>query len=306
MIYDLAIIGAGPAGLSASVYASRYGIKNIVVGEVGGGLAMSTHEIGNWLGSQKVSGFEFAKNAIDHASSLGAEIRSLSVDQIEKKDGEFGILLSDGSEISAKTLLLSMGTKRRKLGVSGEKDFAGKGVSYCSTCDGFFYKDKIVAVVGGGDSAASAAVYLANIAKKVYLIYRGDKLRAERFWVDAMENNPNVEIIYNTNVKEIKGNEKVEKIELDMPINGVSEIVIDGLFVEIGLSPNTEMLKNMDIEMDDEGYIKIDSDGRTSVNGIWSAGDITNGSSKFRQIVTAASEGAIAANSINVYLNRQK
>lgn len=302
MSYDLIIVGAGPAGLSASVYASRYGIKNVVIGEVEGGLASSTHEIGNWLGSQKITGFEFSKNATDHVRSLGAEIKNFSVDQFEKKGEKIELLLSDGERISSNSLLLALGTKHRRLGVAGEKEFLGKGVSYCSTCDGFFYKSKIVAVVGGGDSATGAAVYLSNIAEKVYLIYRGEKLKAESFWVEGVENKSNIDVIYNANVTEINGNDKVEKISLD--IN--REIEIDGLFVEIGSLPNTETLKNLEVDLSDDGCIKVDQEGRTNVKGIWAAGDITTGSNNFRQIVTAAAEGAIAANSIYKYLNRQK
>ena len=156
MIYDLAIIGAGPSGLSASIYASRYGISNVVIGGVPGGLSSQTHEIGNWLGTQKISGFDFAQNATEHAKSCGTEIFSALVDEIRKEE-TFALFLSDGKKIEAKTILLALGTKHRKLGVPGEKEFFGKGVSYCATCDGFFYKNKTVAIVGGNDAAAGAA-----------------------------------------------------------------------------------------------------------------------------------------------------
>jgi len=304
VIYDLAIIGSGPAGLSASVYASRYGIKNVVVGGISGGLVTETHEIGNWLGTQKISGFEFAQNATEHVKSLGAQIKSVSVDQIEKKDDIFSLLLSSGEKIFAKTILLAMGTKHRHLGVSGEKELIGKGVSYCATCDGFFYKGKTVAVVGGNDSAAGAAVYLADIAEKVYLVYRGEKLRAEKFWVQSIEKNKKIEVLYNTNVKEIKGEVKVEKAVLDNSHNGSDEVSIDGIFIEIGLEPNTNLIKDFEINLDEEGYIEIDSNGRTSEKGIWAAGDITTGSNKFKQIITAAAEGAIAVNSVQKFLKK--
>jgi len=304
MLYDLAIIGAGPAGLSASVYASRYGIKNIVIGGIVGGLVTETHEIGNWLGTEKISGFEFAQKASDHMKSLGAETKPFLVDQIEKKDGIFKLFLSNGEKIEAKTVLLAMGTKHRHLGVSGEKDFAGKGVSYCATCDGFFYKGKTVAVVGGNDSAAGAAVYLADIAEKVYLIYRGDKLRAEDFWLRAIDGNNKIKILYNTNVKEIIGDQKVEKLKLDNLFAGSEDLSVHGIFIEIGLEPNVNLIKEFDIESDEDGYIKIDSEGRTTERGIWAAGDITTGSNKFKQIVTAAAEGAIAVNSIQKFLKK--
>ncbi|TSD02343.1 MAG: Uncharacterized protein Athens071425_12 [Parcubacteria group bacterium Athens0714_25] len=304
MKYDLAIIGAGPAGLSASVYASRYGIKNVVIGGIAGGLVTETHEIGNWLGAQKISGFEFAQKAVEHVKSLGVNIESVNVDQIEKEKDAFELFLSSGKKVQAKTVLLTMGTKHRHLGIPGEKELAGKGVSYCATCDGFFYREKITAVVGGSDSAASAALHLAGIAEKVYLIYRGEKLRAENFWVESILKNKKIEVLYNTNIKEIKGEQKVEEIVLDNPFCGSEVLKTDGIFIEIGLEPNVNLVENLNIDLDEEGYIKIESDGRTSEKGIWAAGDITTGSNKFKQIVTAAAEGAIATASIQKHLKK--
>lgn len=302
--YDLAIIGAGPAGLSASVYASRYGIKNIVIGEIPGGLTTKTHEIGNWLGTEKISGMEFAQKSAEHAKSYGTEIILAKVDQIEKADGAFSLLLNNGRKIEAEAVLFAVGTKHRHLGIPGEKELAGKGVSYCATCDGFFYRGKTVAVVGGSDSAAGAALFLANIAEKVYIIYRKDKLRAEKFWVGLVEKNPKIEILYLTNVKEIKGEQKVEELVLDSPYKNSDVLKVDGIFIEAGFDPSTDLLKNLDVEIDKDGYVKIDADGKTTEKGLWAAGDITNGSNKFKQIITAAAEGAIAANSIQQYLKK--
>ena len=304
MIYDLTIIGSGPAGLNASVYASRYGLKNIIIGSVAGGLTSQTHEIGNWLGNQKITGFEFAQKSVEHAKSFGTEIKNNLVDEIIKDDDFFSLLLSSGEKIRSKTVLVAMGTKHRNLGVPGEKELAGKGISYCATCDGFFFKKKIVAIVGGSDSAAGAAVYMADIADKIYIIYRRDKLRAEKFWVDSIEKSDKIEILYSTNIKEIKGTEKVEEIVLDNNFNGSSKLKVDGIFVEIGADPSTNLVKNIGVDLDAEGYIKIENDGKTSVKGIWAAGDITNGSNKFKQIVTAAAEGAIAAESIQKFLKK--
>ncbi|MFC1644606.1 NAD(P)/FAD-dependent oxidoreductase [Patescibacteria group bacterium] len=303
-MYDLAIIGSGPAGLCASVYSSRYEVNNIVIGEISGGLTTETHEIGNWLGTEKITGFEFATNAANHVKSLGAEIKNISVDQVSKKGEDFELLLSDGGTVRSKAILLSMGTKHRHLGIPGEKELAGKGVSYCATCDGFFYKDKIVAVVGGSDSAASSAVHLSNVARKVYVIYRGDDLRAESFWKRSIENNSKIEVIYNTNVKEVIGDDKLTEILLDSSYNDSDKLKIDGIFIEIGLVPSTDIIKDMGIDLDEEGYIKVETDGRTNISGVWAAGDITSGSNKFKQIITAASEGAIAASGIQAYLQR--
>ncbi|MEI7621251.1 MAG: FAD-dependent oxidoreductase [Candidatus Moraniibacteriota bacterium] len=304
-IFDLAIIGAGPAGLSASVYASRYGIKNVVIGGVAGGLTTQTHEIGNWLGTEKIAGYEFAMKASAHAESYGTQNIVALVDTIESKDENYLLFLSNGEKIQAKTILLAMGTKHRHLGVPGEKELAGKGVSYCATCDGFFYRGKTVAVVGGNDSAAGAAVYLGDLAEKVFVIYRGEKIRCESFWASALERNPKIEILHNTNVKEIRGAEKVEELLLDNNAFNNSDVLkVDGIFVEIGSDPNGELVKNLEIEVDEAGYLKIDPAGKTNRKGIWAAGDITTGSDKFKQIITAASEGAIAAHSIHKYLKQ--
>ncbi|EKE21740.1 MAG: hypothetical protein ACD_7C00142G0003 [uncultured bacterium] len=303
--YDLVIIGAGPAGLNASLYASRYGLKNAVVGGVPGGLTSQIHEIGNWLGSPEISGFEFVKNSTEHVKKFGTEIIGYLVDEIiRSEDGNFDVLLSDGDKLKSKTILVATGSKHRKLGVAGEKEFLGKGVSYCATCDGFFYRDKTVGIIGGSDSAVSASVFMADIAKKVYLIYRGEKLKAENFWVVVAEKNKKIEIIYNTNVKEIKGEDKVSAVILDNIYQGSDELKLDGIFVEIGFIPSSEIVKDLGVELDEDGYIKIEKDGKTSANGIWAAGDITTGSNKFKQIITAASEGAIAASSIQEYLRK--
>lgn len=305
MIYDFAVIGAGPAGLSASVYASRYGISNVVIGGVAGGLTTQTHEIGNWLGTEKITGYEFAQKAEAHAKSYEkAEIINTMVDDIEEKNGKYILFLSNGNKIEAKTILLAMGTKHRHLGVPGEKEFAGKGVSYCATCDGFFYRGKTVAVIGGNDSAAGAAVYLGDIAEKVYLIYRGEKLRCETFWGEAIGKNSKIESIFMTNIKEIKGEQKVEELVLDSSYKNSETLKVDGVFAEIGSDPNTDLVKNLEIELDPQGYIKIDTSGRTSKRGIWAAGDITTGSDQFKQIITAASEGAIAAHNIQQFLKK--
>ncbi|HMN19658.1 MAG TPA: FAD-dependent oxidoreductase [Candidatus Moranbacteria bacterium] len=304
MVYDLAIVGAGPAGLSAAVYAARYGLKVKVVGGIWGGLASQTHEIGNWLGTEKVSGFEFSQKATEHARSCGVEMETALVDEISKTEGGFRLSLSSSAVSEARAVLLALGTKHRHLGVKGEKEFSGKGVSYCATCDGFFYRGKKVAIVGGSDSAAGAAVYLGDIAEKVYLLYRGDKLRCEDFWMRAISANSKIEVLYSTNIKEIRGEGKVEELLLDGIYEGTDILKVDGIFVEIGSDPNTEMARELGVNLDADGYIEVDSEGRTSVKGVWAAGDITTGSAKFKQIVTAAAEGAIAANSVQKYLKR--
>lgn len=302
--YDLIIIGAGPAGLSASIYASRYGIKHIIIGQIIGGQVSETHKIDNYPGIEDMVGFEFARKWCDHAKKYGTKIIPNLVYGIKKEGNLFNIKLDNQEKYQSKTVLLATGTKRRRLNAAGEEKFLGKGVSYCATCDGFFYKNKIVAVIGGSDSACSGSIYLGELCKKVYLIYRRNELRAEPFWMKQVKNNPKVEIIYNANVLEFVGDEKIRKIKLDKKYNNSDEILMDGVFIEIGSDPNISYAENLGIEIDKSGYVKIKSDCSTSVSGVWSAGDITDGSDKFRQVITAAAEGAIAVRSIFNYLKK--
>ncbi len=296
-MYDLAIIGAGPAGLSASVYASRYGIKNIVIGQTGG-LAIKAHEISNWLGTQKIAGFEFVQKAEEHVLSYGVKIEPTIISEIKGKKNNFILTLDGGKELQAKNILIAMGTIPRQLGVSGEKELLGKGVSYCVTCDGFLYKGKIVVIVGGNNSAIGGAIFMSDIAEKIYIIYRGEKLRAENSLSDSVLNNKKIEVIYNTNIKGLKGEEKWEEIIVENEYQKTNVLKSDGLFIEIGSVTATDLVKKLSVELDEEGFIKINAEGKTNVEGIWAAGDITTGSNKLRQIVTAVAEGAIAINSI--------
>jgi thioredoxin reductase (NADPH) len=302
--YPLVIIGAGPAGLAASIYASRYGIENIIIGSLLGGQVTETHLVDNYPGIEDVTGHELAGKMGKHARKYGTEIIPATVTQITKKETGFKLLLDNGKEMSAQAILLATGTKKRELGITGEDEFLGKGVSYCATCDGFFYKNKIVAVVGGNDSAAGAAVFLATVAKKVFLIYRKSQLRAEKYWQELIEKNSNIEIIYDTNLTEIKGTGKVEEIILDKKTGNENKLLVDGVFIEIGSDPKIDFAKELGIAIDPDGYIQVNQQGSTSVVGVWAAGDITNGSDKFRQIITAAAEGAIAARNIANYLKK--
>lgn len=305
-MYDLAIIGAGPAGLNASIYAARYGLKAVVIGAVTGGLAGTTHEIGNWLGTEKIAGFEFAMNMVKHAKSYNTPIIERMVEEITKTEAGFKIAIAGNDPIEAKTILLAMGTSHRKLNAIGENKFLGKGISYCATCDGFFYKGKDVVVIGGNDAAAMAAVYLGDIANKVTIIYRKDYLRAEQVWQDSIAKNPKINILYNSNVTEMLGEEKLEKLKVTNNSGEISEVSADGVFIEIGSEPNNELFSALGVKIDEQGFVEIQADGSTSAKGVYAAGDLTNGSNKFRQIITAASEGAIATVSIQKYLKQTK
>jgi len=305
--YPLVIIGAGPAGLTASIYASRYKIKNLVIGESLGGLAFEAHKICNFPTEQGISGMELTSKMQKHAESLGSLIlmdKIIAID--ESSDNEFKIITQNGKKFLAQTILLATGTKHRKMNLSDEDKFVGHGISYCATCDAMFYRDKIVAVVGGSDSANTAALYLAEIAKKVYQIYRRDKLRGETLWIEQVLKNSKIEVIYNTQVKGLKGFEKLEKIILDQPYQDKQELAIDGLFIEIGVLPQKYLIDNLNLETNDQGYVKVSEDQKTNQSGIWSAGDITTASNNFHQIITACSEGAIAVESIFKFLQQKK
>lgn len=303
--YSLIIIGAGPAGLTASIYASRYKIDNLIIGEAPGGMILKAHKICNFPTEQEISGAELVKKMQKHTEFLGADFIINKVVGIDKEKQTFKIITRNKKIFFADTLLLAMGTEHRQLNLPNENKFIGKGVSYCATCDAMFYKHKTVAVLGGSDSANTSSLHLAEIADKVYQIYRKDKLRGETTWIDQVIKNKKIEVIYNTNVIDLKGNEKLEEIILDTPYKGEKKIKIDGLFVEIGSVPQKIIInaKDLLLETNESGSIKVKSDQSTSKEGIWAAGDITTASNNFHQIITACSEGAIAAESIFKFLH---
>jgi len=305
-MYDILIIGAGPAGLTASIYASRYKLKNLVVGKLPGGLTTEAYRIENYPGFKSISGRELSQLLLDHARSFGAEIREgRSVISVKKRKNGFEITTDWKEKFQGRTLILAYGTKRRELNIPGEKEYLGKGVSVCATCDAMFFKDKTVAVIGGSDSAVMGAIQLAEFAKKVYIVYRRNKLRGEPIWVERVLKNPKIEVIYNTNITEIKGDNLVSSVILDNPYNGKKVLPVDGVFIEIGFEPDTTLARQLGVITDEKGFIKINPDCSTNIEGVYAAGDITNGSNGLRQIVTAAAEAAIAVNSIYFYLKKK-
>lgn len=307
-LYDVLIIGSGPAGLTASIYASRYKLSNLAIGVLSGGTITYAHEVENFPGLPGVSGVELGQRMLEHAKSLGGEFLGEEVVEVAKaqiEEGEgFKVVTSGGKEFLAKTLIIATGTERRKLGVPGEEEFLGKGVSYCVTCDANFYKDKVVVLVGGSNAACSGAVHLARICRKVYLIYRRSTLRAEPVWVEEVKRNPKIEVIYETNVVKIEGDLKVRKVVLDKPYQGRGELEIDGVFVEIGGVPASELAKKLGVELDGEGYIKVNESTQTNVPGVFAAGDVTDKSKVLAQVITACAHGAVAANSVFEYLKK--
>jgi len=304
-MHDILTIGAGPAGLNASLYAARYRLKPIIFGELLGGQMSISVDVQNYLGFSSIAGPELVNKCVDHVKDYDVEIKMTRVEKIEKNSKYFKAITAEGEEYMGRTMLLCTGANHRHLNIPGEKEFSGKGVHYCVTCDGFFYKHKTAAVAGGGDSAVTAALYLADICEKVYLIHRRTEFRAETIWVEKAKAKKNIEFILENNVIEFTGDKKLEKIKFEKEYNGNIEMNIDGFFIEIGQVPDPTLPNQLGVELDERGYIKINFDGSTNIEGLFAAGENTNGHNHFNQIITTAAEGAIAANSIFNFLNKQ-
>ena len=304
-VFDVFIVGGGAAGLTAALYAARYNLKTMVISESFGGLGSEAHRICNYPGVAESGGFELMNRFRENASSAGAKLEQGMVTDIVKEGVLFKISTKKG-EYYAKAIVLAIGTKRRKLGLKKEADYLGKGVSYCFTCDGMFFKGKTVGVVGGSDAAVTAALYFSEISPEIYLIYRGDKLRAEPAWLKNLEKKKNIEVLHNTNVVDLYGEGKLEGVVLDKTHRDKDRLSLDGLFVEIGEIPNEELVKPLGLKIDEKGFVVVDEHSRTNIGGIWAAGDFTTGSGGLRQIVTAAAEGAIAANDVFNYLKKEE
>jgi len=304
--YELLIVGAGPAGLTAGIYAARYKLKALIIGTVVGGLMTEAHKVCNFPSIKEISGMELTQKMKDHVLSLGIKIKEDEVESIKKEDDLFRVGTQSGQKFFTKTLLLAFGTRHRRLNLPNEEKFLGRGISYCSTCDGPFFRDKIVGVVGGSDAAVMAALFLSEIAQKVFVIYRKGKLRAIPIWVEELEKRKNVETVFNTNVIGLLGKEKLEKVRLDKLYQGSEYLQVDGLFLEVGTVPSQALSQQLGVETDENGFIKIDQSGKTNVRGVWAAGDITTGSDGFMQIITACAEGAVGARDIYKYLSTKE
>lgn len=297
MLYDLIILGAGPAGLAASIYASYHKLNHLVIADIIGGTATEAAKIKNWPGTEAISGAELMQKFQHHAESLGGKIVQAKIAGLEKKGDVFEVK-ADEQLYQTKSLIVALGTRRRKMNIPGEDRLLGKGVSYCATCDSIFFKNKTVAVVGGGNSAAMAATLLSEHAAKVFLIYRGAELRCQPSSTDQLCKNPKVTIIYNTNVLEINGDKKVESITLDKEYENSKTLKVDGIFAEIGAMPSSELLGKIGVELNEQGYIKVDQWGKTSIDCVYAAGDIISNTPGFNQIITASADGATAVNAV--------
>ncbi len=289
--YDVVIVGAGPAGLTAGVYAARYKLKTLIIGELPGGLISEAYEVCDFPTYEKILGMELSNKMIDQVKKNGVEIKPERVESIEKENDLFKIK-TYSEEYQAKKVILAIGTERRKLNALGEIKFIGKGVSYCATCDAPFYKGKVVAVVGGSDASLTAALLLAEYAKKVYIIYRRDKFfRAMPAWIEQVRKNKKIEPIFKANIKEIYGKEFVEGVKLDT----LKDLKLDGVFIEIGSVPEKKLSEKLGLKTED-GYVVVNKRQETNIKGIYAAGDITN--NPLKQAVTACGEGAVAASSV--------
>lgn len=293
--YDLIVLGGGPTAIGCAIYAARFALDVLVVGKIFGGLIATTHLVENYPGITSTSGQGLMDMFKDHMNSLSIPYITDEIRSIENADDHF-ILHSFFQKFKAKSVVLATGSERKKLGIPGEEEFAGRGVSYCATCDGPFYKDKTVSVIGGSDSAAKEALFLSQNVKKVYIIYRGEEIRAEPINKKRVEENHKIEIIYGTNIVEITGDNTVKSVIFD---NG-TEFEVDGVFIEVGSIPNSDLAKRIGVETNEKDDIIINRKSETNIPGIFAAGDVAD--APFKQAITGVAEGVVAAYSAFDYI----
>ncbi|MFI3201276.1 MAG: thioredoxin-disulfide reductase [Eubacteriales bacterium] len=298
--YDVIIVGAGPAGLAAAIYAKRARLHTLLIEKTGmsGGQIINTYEVDNYPGVPEINGFELGMKMREHADRLGITFQTGTLKKLvctEKRKQ----VITEEETYHAKTVILAMGATYAKLGVAGEETCLGKGVSYCATCDGAFFRDKIVAVVGGGDVAVEDAIFLSRFATKVYVIHRRDQLRAAAILQEQLWKASNIEMVWNAKVTEIIGKEVVTGVEIVNLEGEKRRVEIDGIFIAIGLHPNSEAIVDV-VAVDESGYIVADETGATNQSGVYGCGDIRT--KQLRQVVTAVSDGANAITSIQQFL----
>lgn len=304
MIYDVIVIGAGPAGLAAGIYGKRAGYDILVLdtSSISGGQILNTYEVDNYPGIPGVSGTDLANAMKEHCEKLGVQFARGKVSSIIDK-GDTKELVTKKETFITKTVIIATGATNRKLGVAGEEEFSGMGVSYCATCDGAFFKDKTVAVVGGGNVALEDAAYLSRFCKKVYLIHRRDEFRGAYVLQQQARSIENIELVMDTTVDSIKGDGSVQTLLIkNVKTNEISELPVEGVFIAVGTVPNTKTISGLP-EMDERGYIVAGEDCVTSIAGIYAAGDVRT--KQLRQVITATADGANAITSIANYFNQQ-
>ncbi|MBI4009119.1 FAD-dependent oxidoreductase [Candidatus Roizmanbacteria bacterium] len=310
-MYDLIIIGAGPAGLTSSIYASCLGLKSLVIGSTIGGQLTLAPDILNYPGFEEIKGVELTERMVAQAKKRGGEILTDMIYEIEKTESGFKVKTKNEKEYESKTIILATGVERRKLNIPGEIEYTDKGIMYCATCGRFDYLQTVAAVIGGANAACQTAAQVAHSAKKVYIIYRGNELRCDEVWKKHIEENPNIEVIFNSVVSEIFGDGKKLtgiKIQVKNPQTNSTEIKnlqVDRLFVEIGGVPGTALLIALGVAMDPGGFISVDEKLSTSVAGVYAAGDVISHRFSIEQITSAVGSGARAASAVFSFLKQQ-
>lgn len=300
-MYDIIIIGSGPAGLAAAIYGQRARLNTLVLEKMpmSGGQILDTYEVDNYPGLPGLSGFELGMKLRTHADGMGASFVQQGVTKVEKAEAGFRVY-TQKEVYETKTVVFATGAGHRKLAVAGEEEFGGRGVSYCATCDGAFFRDKVAAVVGGGDVALEDALFLARACRKVYLIHRRDQLRGAGILQEKIRQTENIEVIWDTQVEEIQGGEQVEKLCLyNKKEDSRRELSVDGVFIAVGIIPNSQLAEGL-VQLSEGGYIVAGEDGRTSENGVFAAGDVRT--KQLRQVVTAVSDGANVITSVEQFL----
>jgi thioredoxin reductase (NADPH) len=301
--YDVIIIGLGPAGYSAALYSARYVLKTLVIGETPGGQLTEAGELDDYLGLISTQAMDAIKLFNRHIEKYGVHVLIDHVEQFKKEGDQFVVKTKRKGEYFADAIIVAIGVKRRKLGVPGEAEFTGRGVSYCAICDAALFKNKRVVVVGGGDSAVEGAEILSRYATRVYLVHRRDEFRAQPYNVMSVKGKPNVEFLLSHVVKEIKGDKVVRQVVVqNLKTGELRTLDVDGVFVEIGHEPAKDWVQNVGLASDPEGYILVDEWMRTNIPGVFAAGDCIAQLKGFRQVITAAAQGAVAAYSAYKYI----
>lgn len=302
MIYDIIIVGAGITGLSAAVYCGRLNLNALVLGKEFGGIIAGADAVENYPGFNSISGFELVKRISEQAKDSKIQIKNENVAEIKKDKVGFSVK-TEKSKYQAKTILFCTGSQWKKLNVSGEKEFAGRGVHYCALCDAPIYRDKIVAVAGSGDSAVKEALLIAKFAKKVYIVARHN-LKAEPINIEKVQKEPKIEIIVQTEIKEIKGARFTELIKLSKKHNGSNSLKVDGIFVVIGHEPNSQLAKSLGVKLNKSKEIVTDKESKTNIKGIFAAGDVAD--AKFKQAITGVGEAVKGVYSAYEHLKHKK
>jgi thioredoxin reductase (NADPH) len=303
-MYDLMIIGSGVTGFGAAMYAARLDLSVAVIGNVDGGTITLTDDVANYPGYIQLTGQELADKLKEHALDYPVTIETGTVVDVFRNKENYFYVVTENKTFIAKSILIATGMKEKELEVPGHEELKNRGVSYCALCDAPLYKDKVVAVVGGSDSAAKEALLLAKYCPKVYIIYRREKIRPEPINGRRIEKEPKIEIISETNVTEILGTEKVTGVRLDKPYNGSDTLSLDGVFVAIGGIPYSDLATKLGVDLNEKGEIKIDRSSKTNIEGVYAAGDVVD--SEFKQAITGVSEGVHAAYQAYKYVNENE